>query len=418
MKVRSLRLMLPVLHALDRAARVPFAYRQADEPWVDGGTAPLAEIAAGWRADGVELFLHPQDCAMADIPLPPLPPAKCRQAVQGEVESLALVAVEQLAIGHGPCCAAGTIPVAWTAQAPLRQALAMLTDMGFSVKGVFPAPFCLPVADDGGWSAAIVDGWGLVRTGVDTAMVLPVSFSAQEMSGAASHGDEMRCGDDPQYDDGLRHFQQLLADGGHIVQWAGARSSRQWSGPVPSWRMPDVAQRTAGAHRGLGWGLAACGLGLLAWVGGLNLYAGSLADQGMRIQQDMRARVRAAFPELPVIVNPLQQARQQRDARLSGAGGDGQPDPWTMLARASASLLQALDGQVAEITYGKGALTVTLRGGRQVDAARMAALMQQAGEAGVQLESLPDGWRLRVGMPTQGAGVPVSGAAGRAGSAG
>ena len=37
----------------------------------------------------------------------------------------------------------------------------------------------------------------------------------------------------------------------------------------------------------------------------------------------MSQRVKQVFPQLPVVLNPLQQARQQRDARLAGGSQDG-----------------------------------------------------------------------------------------------
>ena len=64
--------------------------------------------------------------------------------------------------------------------------------------------------------------------------------------------------------------------------------------------------------------LVAAALALAVWVVGLNLYATREATQGQRLKAQMSQRVKQAFPELPVILNPLQQARQQIAARQSG----------------------------------------------------------------------------------------------------
>ncbi len=58
------------------------------------------------------------------------------------------------------------------------------------------------------------------------------------------------------------------------------------------------------------------------WTVGLNLYAARQADEGQRLKALMSQQVRQAFPELPVVLNPLQQARQQLTVRQTGAAAD------------------------------------------------------------------------------------------------
>ncbi|WP_307867334.1 GspL/Epsl periplasmic domain-containing protein, partial [Variovorax sp. E3] len=54
------------------------------------------------------------------------------------------------------------------------------------------------------------------------------------------------------------------------------------------------------------------------WLTGLNVYANQLAAEGQALKRQMAARVKAAFPDVPVVVNPVQQAKQQRDALAAG----------------------------------------------------------------------------------------------------
>ncbi|MCS5517246.1 hypothetical protein NWF32_27125 [Pseudomonas qingdaonensis] len=57
----------------------------------------------------------------------------------------------------------------------------------------------------------------------------------------------------------------------------------------------------------------------MIWTLGLNLYAARLADTGQQLRQHMHQQVRAAYPQLQVILNPLQQVRQQLAAGDNGA---------------------------------------------------------------------------------------------------
>jgi len=69
--------------------------------------------------------------------------------------------------------------------------------------------------------------------------------------------------------------------------------------------------------------------------------------------------VRQAFPELPVVLNPLQQARQQLAARQSGAADDpGQR--FTRLLQLAGSHLPFMVGSVDNVSYEQGRLHVEL----------------------------------------------------------
>ncbi len=166
-----------------------------------------------------------------------------------------------------------------------------------------------------------------------------------------------------------------------------------WAGQVPSWFLAFQSAQAGAVQGRKGWGIAGITavLAALIWLIGLNVYASRLAEQGTQLQTQMRARVKSVFPEIPIVINPLQQAKQQRDLRLSGLS-DAQSPPFQHMLRVSAKLLNELTGQVELLRYYNGKLHIELRGGSLPSDERLGALAQQADAAGLIIESSPSGW--------------------------
>ena len=108
------------------------------------------------------------------------------------------------------------------------------------------------------------------------------------------------------------------------------------------------------------WGCMAA----LVWTAGLQVHAHRLATQGQALKREMAARVKAAFPELPVVVNPVQQARQQKEARAGQAPQAAVGGDYAGLSRAAVGLLAQLPaGQVQALHYTAGELRIRWREG-------------------------------------------------------
>ncbi|MBF3348077.1 type II secretion system protein, partial [Pseudomonas aeruginosa] len=106
--------------------------------------------------------------------------------------------------------------------------------------------------------------------------------------------------------------------------------------------------------------LVCAALALLVWVAGLNLYAGQLAGQGQSLQRQSSQRVQQAFPELPVVLDPLRQARERRDAYLAGkADGDAVPGLAALLHGAGEAM-PFLTGRLQRLDYHAGELDLEL----------------------------------------------------------
>ncbi|WP_194791602.1 type II secretion system protein GspL [Pseudomonas sp. UFMG81] len=177
------------------------------------------------------------------------------------------------------------------------------------------------------------------------------------------------------------------------IRW---RAVHPWPEPgaqvasLPAWGLQG------GLHKGpastAGWGRAAAciGIAILVWVAGLNLYAGQLAAEGQQLRQRMHAQVRQAFPQLPAIINPLQQVRQQLQA---GAGQPGQGSGFEHLVQAAGAAMPFLAGAVQGLDYHDASLVLELA----EDAQPAPADSWQAalGNQGVEAQARGQRWTLR-----------------------
>jgi len=218
-----------------------------------------------------------------------------------------------------------------------------------------------PVAWTG--RAALARAWTLLaQAGLDVAALYPARAVLPP--------------DDPQPDAPLA----LPADG-------------RWRQPSPGWSLAlDDLRPDAGGGARWRAPLAWAALALAIWIGGLNLYAARLANEAQALQAAMRQQVAQAFPELPVIVDPVKQATQRRDA-LRAAQGEGSDGDFMPLALAAARLLPA-GSRVAALDYADGKLAVELDGDAADTAAPDPALPRQAAAQGLLLERTDGGWTL------------------------
>lgn len=143
----------------------------------------------------------------------------------------------------------------------------------------------------------------------------------------------------------------------------------------------------------------------MVWTLGLNLYAARQAAQGQQLKAQMSQRVQQVFPELPVILNPLQQARQQLAARQSGASGDA-PHSFNSLVLQASNAMPFVIGGVERLNYQNGELQLSLLSDTRVPApdSGWQGLLTQAG-----LEASPgdQGWTLRAATGTATGAVPM-----------
>ena len=305
--MKRLRIGLPPLDQLSADSQVTFAWLERGVV-IDEGYASLAQLGKSRQA--VECFLHPRDSLLTSLDLPPLPAAKTAAAVACAAQALILGPVEQMQVAHGPRESDGRVQVAWVPKAGLER----LAQIQLKLRGLYPAPFALPVG-----TAALDEGYLLTRDSLQQGAVHPLGLQALD------------------------------------VQLVDAR--QRWSGPPPSWGVHGRLRQPSTA----GWGraLACVALATAIWTLGLNLYAARQVDEGQRLKALMSQQVRQAFPELTVVLNPLQQARQQLAARQTAAAADpGQR--FTSLLQLAGSSLPFMVGSVENLTFEQGRLHVEL----------------------------------------------------------
>ncbi|MCT8175731.1 type II secretion system protein GspL [Variovorax sp. CY25R-8] len=385
-RVDALRLMLPRARDLE-SSPLRCAWRSGEGAWQAELLDGLPAVARRFQPRHVEACLHPADVSMAQVELPPLAPRRQRIAVLGAIELLALGPAGDLAVGFGARNAEGRAPVAWMSAHVLARLVQALKDHGVVVNAVLPPPAFLPAPEDGlddAVAATIVDDWVIARTGVEEGIACPLpqgrADAAQIEARVKPHLPE------------ARPLRLLAAD-------APAEDGQSMGGGGWRWSLPVGHAAQAGTRRPwllplAGWTAAA----LAVWLVGLNLYAARIAAQGQTLTRQMAAQVKAAYPEVPVILNPLQQARQLRDARRAGAAaGSPEAGSFAALMRASTGLLTQAKGQVQRLEFRDDRLEVRWRDGAAPSADEMKSLQDRALQHGLALAAEPGGLRIQAG---------------------
>lgn len=355
----TLRLELPALTSLHADSRVAFALLDRQHAVQRTGELPLAELAAALPASRVEGILHPADCVVATVTVPPVPAHKLQAAVEGAVEPMLLGDIETLAVAHGARASDGTVAVAWAARDPVARALRLLADCGLPADALIPAPLALPPTDMG-WTVLVRGEYVVVRTGLQDGqawLIDPLATTETDPAVAAL-------------------LPALEQSAPAVVNWIdpppaawpdiqgtekrSLPAMARWQGPAPAWSLalpalqPNRKGRTPW-RRPAAWAAAAAAV----WILGLNVHAWQLGREEAALRQRMAAQVKAAFPDIPVVLDPVRQAEQRRDA-LRAAGGEFGSSDFLPLALAAAQLLPAASNNVTALRYTPGELRLRL----------------------------------------------------------
>ncbi|MBV7482797.1 type II secretion system protein GspL [Bordetella sp. BOR01] len=162
----------------------------------------------------------------------------------------------------------------------------------------------------------------------------------------------------------------------------------RWQAPGPGWSLalPQLAPRQPSRWRGAAAWLAAAAV---VWIAGLNLYAMQLDGETQRLRQRMEQDVRDAFPGIPVVLDPLRQAQQGRDALRAGQG-DASGSDFLSLARVAAQVLPFAADMVEHLTYQDQILTLRLYGEPASAGTDEATAPAATGAAAVAADRLAD----------------------------
>ncbi|RFQ00394.1 type II secretion system protein [Pseudomonas aeruginosa] len=298
--------------------------------------------------------------------------------------------------GPRPARADGRLTLGWleaSALASLEQAVQRLR---LDVREVQAAPFLLPLRDDA-WVAGEWDGHLLLRRSLSDAVVHPLPEQ-----GLAEVPQELRLfwlGERPAWRSAALERAEALDE------------ALRWSGPASPWGLALKAPATSAGNGTWKMPLFCAALALLVWVAGLNLYAGQLAGQGQSLQRQSSQRVQQAFPELPVVLDPLRQARERRDAYLAGKADGDAAAGLAALLHGAGEAMPFLAGRLQRLDYHAGELDLELLPGPPGGDA--AAWQGELGKHGLQADASDKGWQVRAmeAPPAPAAGAADSGTA-------
>lgn len=169
----------------------------------------------------------------------------------------------------------------------------------------------------------------------------------------------------------------------------------RWCQPLPKWSFARPEWRPAADQRRWRGPLAWAAVAAAVWILGLNIYAAQRSAEARALTASTEQSVRRAFPELSVIIDPLRQAENARDA-LRLARGTSSNDDFIPLALAAARTLNGAEGRVARLVYDKGELQLGFNEG--FTAPPEASLGQAAATQGLDIrkdETLENTWIIR-----------------------
>lgn len=396
----AIRVLLPPLRSL--AADTPLPAAVAEKAaWRRLPPAGLAELGRRWPGAWITAFPHPEDLTLTAVPLPPLTRARLRVAVAGAIEPLALGDPDALRIGHGARGADGRVGVAWFDAEAADRLQALIAVCGLRPAAFAPTPLWLPETVDG-WTLCRLDDYVVARQpgGLGSLYALDTQADGEPASLAQTLG------------------QDAVACMAGPCRWIGVAPAG-WRRDAADVALPETAcgvmaeipwaiAATAAAGGGgaaSGWRRAAL-LGMAAaavWMAGLVLHAGRVEGAAQAAREQLAQRVRAAFPAIGTVVDPVGQARRLLAARQASAGDD-----WAelgFLLRAAREHLAFAAGEMSAWRYEAGALELDLPATARPKAAEAAeagagaksapAWIQAARQAGVEVQATDAGWRLR-----------------------
>lgn len=370
----QLRIALPPLAELDLHSELNCAWLDRQGQVSREARQSLNQLSQIPKQPPLVCFLHPSDSLLASLDLPPLPANKTAAAVQCAAQALMLGDSNAMHIAHSPRDETGQVQIAWAPRQDLQRLGQMLKQSGLNLRGLFPAAYSLPVLP--GTVACVQDGHLLLRESVQAARVQPL------------------------FEDGV---DSVVWEPGTTLHWIGDQAPataelpmadvQRWTGPLPGWGLHGAVQQPRSEHRGWGRAVGLSALAVAVWVIGLNLYAAREASQGQRLKTQMNVRVKQAFPELPVILNPLQQARQQLAARQKGAADDPTQN-FNRLVLQAGSGIPFMAGSVERLSFVGDTLQLNLLS----EARRTGGdkeWQNTLAQAGISVTADDDGWTLR-----------------------
>ncbi|QBY54599.1 type II secretion system protein GspL [Cupriavidus oxalaticus] len=426
------------------------------------GHTRIADLPA---AERLVLILAASDVLLTTASVPPLPPARLKQALPNLIEDALATDAQPCHIGVGPALdgsAAIRGPrrrlLMVADRAWLRAVLDAFAEHRHRRRHVLPAQLCVPLAAAEVAAAEAPGAEPTLRPAENTAPDEPATLVVEAAASALADGGELldsatlggpepgpalasrwqltvRTGAHAGYglllgDDALAAWQALAPEGNWYADADAAAAA-----PVPALRGAaragwplwiegaqaclrdpalDLAQFEFAQGRADRWNLAAWRVPLALLAGivlvqvlGMNIHWLLLRNEQQRVEAAQQQTLRSAFPQTQAILDaPLQMRRQVEQLRI--ASGRSTPEDFLPLADRFAQAAHRLPPDALQaLEYRGRMLVVTLKPGTDI-----AGLRNAARQAGLQMEED------KTGGAAGGAGsAPGSAAGGATGGA-
>jgi general secretion pathway protein L len=334
-----------------------------------------------------ELVLAAPDVLLVDTALPKVSGARLRAALPMLVEEFLLADMEDsLVIASAPDRASGRATVAMVDRSLLLRALSLFRQLRIRVVSATPEPLTLAAAP-GCWRVRMRDAYGCARTGQRIGIALSPTLDggaprelalalAQQPAPSAIEV-EGKC-DAAAWEEALQVPVRRVQDERplapavalELLQYEAAPDAADWA----RWRAPVVLAVAI----------------LLVWTTGLNVQAWLLQREEGTLRGEMASLVKQAFPDVPVVLDPVVQMRRGVSQLRAAAGIDSPADFLPLATRFAQAL--ADDRAVRSVEYRDGALHVRFADARVLESAQARdALSSRLAHGGLAVQFSDEG---------------------------
>lgn len=352
--LRTLRIHLCPLAELAAASELKYELLDARRRVGERGRAVPAGLPKG-KGMRTELVLAAPDVLLLDVQLPRLSGERLRAALAGVAEPALLGDIEQSFVAAGKPDADGRAVLAIVDRALFKRSIDVLARAGLELSGATAEPLTLPLRR-GTWRLRMAENYGCLRIGQRLGVACTAPRDAQppvELRLALSRHAAERPGvievegacDEATWSESLGVKVKRVASDDvyaapltlNLLQYEFAPGVVDWR----VWRVPAVL---------------AAALGVI-WLTDLNIEAWLVSREAARARAGMTAVFHEAFPEVPVVQDPLLHARAVLGGLRSGAG-TSDPADFIPLATRFAQAVQLDADAVKTIEYRERALYV------------------------------------------------------------
>jgi general secretion pathway protein L len=370
------------------------------------GQTPIALLP---KASSVDVVFDASDVFITTIDPPKLAEGKLRMALPNLLEERLLADPADCHFAFRPTRSGGNtgvaevpkMPVAVVDRGLLTRALDALTESGYRVRAAYSEIYTVPPPSAGVLSARVGRGRGVVRSGVhdgfafDLGEEVPPTLAlavrqlgikriqayGREAARLAAFAEGLGVQVDP-------HPEEVdvgSIDGSvNLLQGAFAQGGMMGS-LAPGGLLPALTGRALRVP--LAWAAVAA----VVAVAGMNIYYLKLEGESKALRGQMEASFRSNFPQIPAIVDPIEQTRRQMSELRSRAGIPSANDFSVLNARTAQLLSIAPLGSVAAMEYRENALKVKFKPGTADNAALQNSLRSAAVQQGLAIRFEGDG---------------------------